>query len=215
MTSPFIRKTVLTAAALVVAGAMSGSNAQARDFFSSFFGGMMNRAPSAPLALPFANEGDPNAPAQQPQQPRVAGSAYCVRSCDGRYFPITGASAQSKAETCKSFCPTSETKVVYGSNIDNAYTDGGKSYADLPNAFRYRTELVAGCSCNGKDAGGLARVNIENDKTVRRGDIVAGPNGLSTTSRASEKRGASLNYSPVSAQSVRSQFKQLPVVAAQ
>jgi Protein of unknown function (DUF2865) len=215
MTSSFTRKSALTVAGFLIAGAMSGTNAQARDFFSSFFGAMGNRssaAPSAPLALPFAEFGDTNT---QLQQPRVASSAYCVRSCDGRYFPITGSGTQSKAETCKSFCPASETKVVYGSNIDNAYTDGGKSYADLPNAFRYRTELVSGCTCNGKDPGGLARVNIENDPTVRRGDIVAGPNGLSTTSRTSEKRGASLNYSPVSAQSVRSQFKQLPVVASQ
>lgn len=212
MTSSFIRKASLAGAAILLAGAMSGQPAQARDFFSSFFGGIMNRMPSAPLVLPFANDGDPNA---QPQQPRVAGAAYCVRTCDGRYFPITGSGAQSKAETCKSFCPASETKIVYGSNIDNAYTDGGKSYADLPNAFRYRTELVVGCTCNGKDPGGLARVNIENDPTVRRGDIVAGPNGLASANQSREKRGASLDYSPVSSREVRSQFKQMPVVAAQ
>jgi hypothetical protein len=192
--------------------------AQARDFFSSFFGGVFNSRPSAPpapaIALPFGIDGDQNGQ-QQPQRYAGGGSAYCVRTCDGRYFPITGAGAQSKAETCKSFCPASETKVVYGSSIDNAYTDGGKSYADLPNAFRYRTELVSGCTCNGKDSGGLARIDLNNDPTVRNGDLVAGADGLMVASKTSDRRGAALNYSPVSARAVRGHFERLPVVARQ
>ncbi len=59
-----------------------------------------------------------------------------------------------------------------------ASTEGGKSYSDLPNAFRYRKELVAGCTCNGKDPTGLAAIKIDDDKTLRKGDIVAGFNGL-------------------------------------
>ena len=54
----------------------------------------------------------------------------------------------------------------------------GKPYSQLPNAFRYRTEAVAGCTCNGKDQAGLASVPVENDPTLRKGDIVAGANGL-------------------------------------
>ena len=57
---------------------------------------------------------------------------------------------------CNNFCPASETKVVYGSNIDDAVTDNGKPYSELPNAFRYRTEMVDGCTCNGRDQFGLA-----------------------------------------------------------
>ena len=70
-------------------------------------------------------------------------------------------SSQSRAASCNNFCPASETKVVYGSSIDHAATENGKSYSDLPNAFRYRNELVAGCTCNGKDQIGLAPVRIE------------------------------------------------------
>jgi len=33
---------------------------------------------------------------------------------------------------------------------------------------------VAGCTCNGKDQLGLAPVKIEDDPTLRKGDIVAG-----------------------------------------
>jgi len=88
-----------------------------------------------------------------------------VRTCDGRYFPIAVSDKESRAASCNSFCPASETKLVYGSSIDNAATDGGKPYSELPNAFRYRTEMVAGCTCNGKDQIGLAPVKIE---TIRR-----------------------------------------------
>jgi hypothetical protein len=199
---------------------------QARDFFASLFGAFSDNpslAPSTPQpsrAMPFASEGGDffGRPAEQPR-PRVSyggggGQAYCVRTCDGRYFPITAGDGQSKAASCNSFCPASETKVVYGSSIDHAATENGKPYSELPNAFGYRNELVAGCTCNGKDQLGLAQVKIEDDPTLRKGDIVAGANGLVVAARASDRRGASLNFSPASA-SVRAKYQRLPVVAAE
>jgi hypothetical protein len=140
------------------------------------------------------------------------GQAFCVRTCDGRYFPVTASDNASKAASCNSFCPASETKVVYGSNIDTAASDDGKPYSELPNAFRYRNELVAGCTCNGKDQIGLAPVKIENDPTLRKGDIVAGEGGLFVAGRSADKRGASLNFSPAS-EKVRAKYERVPVVA--
>jgi hypothetical protein len=87
-----------------------------------------------------------------------------VRTCDGRYFPVVASDGQTKAEACKSFCPAAETKIYHGGSIDNAASDAGRSYSDLPNAFRYRKELVAGCTCNGKDPAGLHR---SRSKTIR------------------------------------------------
>jgi hypothetical protein len=206
-------------AALGVAVALCASSfaptAQAGDFFSALFGAFGGgRSPS--ISLPFASEGNPFAP-QNDARPRAGYSggaqAYCVRTCDGRYFPIAASDSQSRAASCNSFCPASETKLVYGSNIDNAATESGKPYSELPNAFRYRNEIVAGCTCNGKDQIGLAPVRIENDPTLRKGDIVAGAGGLMVAGRGADKRGASLNLSPVSA-SVRSRYQRVPVVAS-
>src|SRR5579859_3917626 len=122
--------------------------AQAEDFFSRLFGGFGAHRQQAPVTpLPFATEGAPqdDAPRARVYTYGYGGSqAYCVRTCDGRYFPITATGNQTKAAACNSFCPASETKMVYGSNIDNAVTEGGKPYSDLPNAFRYRNELVEG-----------------------------------------------------------------------
>ena len=59
------------------------------------------------------------------------------------------------------------------------------------------TRSLPGCTCNGKDQIGLAPVKIEDDPTLRKGDIVAGEDGLQVVGR-SDRRGASLNFSPAS-----------------
>ena len=181
--------------------------AQAQDFFSALFGGFgRSRAPM--IRLPFGNEGD-----QGYSRPRHGGGqAYCVRTCDGRHFPLPAADNQSRAASCSALCPASETKIVYGSSIDNAATENGKPYSELPNAFRYRNELVAGCTCNGKDPIGLASVKIEDDPTLRQGDLVAGPDGLLVAGRGADKRGAALNFSPAS-ERIKARDQRAPVVA--
>jgi hypothetical protein len=193
-------------------------SARAEDFFSLLFGafgGHRSHAPAIPF--PFVGEGGPFAPPSE--RPRVSYSgggaqAYCVRTCDGRYFPISASDDPSRAASCNNFCPASETKVVYGSNIDNASTESGKPYSELPNAFRYRTEMVAGCTCNGKDQIGLAPVKIENDPTLRKGDLVVSTSGLMVAGRGADKRGASVNFSPAS-ESLRSRYRHVPVVASE
>ena len=83
----------------------------------------------------------------------------------------------------------------------------------MPNAFRYRTEIVAGCTCNGKDQVGLAPIKIENDPTLRKGDLVVGANGLMVAGRGADKRGAALNFSPLS-QQARLRNQHAPVLAS-
>ena len=196
---------------VVSAGLASAPSAHAEDFFSALFGGFRMRPPPE-IRMPFQNDDKPRYDAPR-RSSYGAGTAYCVRGCDGRYFPAQGTDAASKAQSCKSFCPASETSLVYGSNIDDATTENGKSYSDLPNAFRYRNEIVAGCTCNGKDPAGLAQVKVEDDPTLRKGDIVAGAGGLVVASRnANDRRGVAMNFSPLP-DSVRAKFRQVPVVA--
>jgi Protein of unknown function (DUF2865) len=188
--------------------------AQAEDFLSALFGafgGGRARAPSPYISSPFSSDGGSvAAPIERPRY--GGGQAYCVRTCDGRYFPVIASDNASRAASCNSFCPASETRVVYGSTIDNATTETGKPYSELANAFRYRIELVAGCTCNGKDQIGLAQVKIENDPTLRKGDIVVGENGRVVAGRSADRRGASLNFSPAS-ERVRAKYGRVPVVA--
>ena len=204
---------------VIVAASMYASHAQARDFFSSFFSSLStperpSRVVPAEQAMPFAAEfGNlfDDAPAPVPRVAAPAG-AYCVRTCDGRYFPLTGGgNNQNRASTCNSLCPASETKVFYGSAIDNATADGGKPYSSLTNAFKYRNEMVAGCTCNGKNAFGLAPVKIEDDPTVRKGDLVSNANGRLIAATNSSRQGVAANFSPAS----RSLYKRAPELAEQ
>ena len=55
-------------------------------------------------------------------------------------------------------------------------------------------------------------MTIEKDPTLRKGDIVAGENGLVVAGRGADKRGASLNFSPAS-ERVRAKYERVPVVA--
>ena len=207
------KRLALGAAAMLCALAPAPA-AQAQDFFSALFGGFgRSRAPQ--IHMPFSSEGGMFSPQRERREARPrsygGGQAYCVRSCDGRYFPVTGTDNQSRAASCNSFCPASDTQLVYGSSIDNAATEKGKPYSELPNAFRYRNEMVAGCTCNGKDQIGLAQVKIDDDPTLRKGDIVAGEDGLMVAGRP-DKRGAALNFSPASDR-VQARYQRVPVVA--
>jgi len=146
----------------------------------------------------------------------------CARSCDGAYFPISFATVPSRfpddERTCKNLCPAAEaTLYAYrnpGEDMNQAVSISGQPYSAMPNAFRYRNELVAGCTCNGKDQIGLAPVKIDQDPTLRKGDIVAGADGLMVAGRGADKRGASLNFSPASHQ-IRSRYQRAPVVASE
>lgn len=196
---------------LVFAAGLSAP-AEAGDFFSMLFGGFDARPSSPPPTMaPFANEGAPPREAPRPRVSYGGGQAWCVRTCDGRAFPVTGADAQSRASSCNSLCPASRTELVYGSDIDHAATPAGKPYTGFPNAFKYRNEIVAGCTCNGKDQAGLAPVSIDKDPTLRKGDIVAGADGLMVAHPGQGKH-AELSFTPVP-ESVRARFRLPPIVA--
>jgi hypothetical protein len=198
---------------LALGGCAAVVPAQAQDFFSSLFGvfappPMVRRAP-VPDGLPA--DGFPPAP------PRSATNAtpvaYCVRTCDGFNFPVAAAEGNTRSDLCSKFCPAADTKVFYGGSIDDAETQSGRAYADLPNAFRYRKEAVAGCTCNGKDAFGLAKIDLADDRTLRKGDIVVGQDGLKVvTGRDSDGRVA--KFSPASP-ALRARLGRVPVVASE
>ena len=194
----------LFSAALALAVAMPAAPAGAEGFFDSLFGGGFRRSapPSLPSnALPYA---DSNGSSGRDNRRSYGsddtsgssghGTAYCVRTCDGRYFPLQRHVAASAAELCKSFCPASQTAVFYGSKIDYAVSPGGTRYAELGTAFVYRDKVVESCSCNGKDGLGLARVDIREDTSLRAGDIVATNEGLTAVRSG---RAKSAEFTPI------------------
>ena len=190
---------VLTGIALV-ALVLPATSASAQNLFDSLFG----RRPSAPssassFADPFSSWNPfGSRPAEQPRADMGGGVAFCVRTCDGRFFPIQRLGGVTPAQACSSFCPASQTKIYNGSTIDTAVGTDGKPYRDLATAFVYREKIVPGCTCNGKDAFGLVNTPVAEDATLRPGDIVATKDGLMAYNGSSGGgRKQAANFTPI------------------
>ena len=167
----------LAAALIAIVSALEPRQASAEGLFDLFFGGFQKQRQTT--TSPQTNFFDPlqqNQPATS-RQVASGGPSFCVRSCDGKYFPLTRGNA-SPVQMCQAFCPASATKVFYGSNIDSATAATGERYADSDNAFAYRKALRADCTCNGRDAAGLAPVELTMDASLRAGDVIATTDGL-------------------------------------
>lgn len=140
-----------------------------RGLFETLFGG----SGPGPSAAP-----DVSSPEDQPQ----LGGGYrtiCVRTCDGYYFPISFSTSPAKfaddERLCHQMCPASEVILFThrnpGEDVSQAVSLAGRGYRELPNAFRYRSEFNAACSCK-RPGQSWAEAMGDKDATIERGDIV-------------------------------------------
>ena len=196
------RAAVLIAALAGTVSLTATDAAHAQGFFDFLFGGSQQQQPPppnpelppppgigrvapAPLGPEHVNEG-------------VAFTghtvAFCVRLCDGQHFPLEQMAGVTPVETCRAICPSSQTKVFFGAEIGSATARDGSHYPDLNTAFLYRKQLVANCTCNGKDAFGLVPLDVKSDPTLRPGDVVSTKEGLETYNGKNGRSGA---FTPV------------------
>ncbi|NEW86936.1 DUF2865 domain-containing protein [Rhodopseudomonas sp. WA056] len=186
LTSSRLRRRVLAlGAALALPLLAAPEIASAQNLLEFLFGGAGPQRPQhgAPaqanfFADPFGLNQQNQPPQPQRQASAGGGPAFCVRSCDGKYFPLQLRAGASPAQMCQAFCPAGNAKVYYGSQIDGARSASGERYADSPNAFAYRKALKPDCTCNGRDPAGLAQIDLSQDVSLRAGDIVATADGL-------------------------------------
>ena len=104
----------------------------------------------------------------------------CVRTCDGAFFPISSnaspADFQRDAQACQRRCPGTETALYYHA-LETQETDQmvsaatGEPYAELPNAFAYKTRDVAsaGLSTGGQCGCSPAATTATNQSTPDNG----------------------------------------------
>ena len=195
------RRAMLVGATLAGSLALAPSQASAEGLFDFLFGGLQKQQArqAPPQASFFADPFGLNQQQAPAPQLRVAGSgpAFCVRSCDGKYFPLTMRGNSSPVQVCQAFCPASVTRVFYGSTIDGAASSNGERYADSENAFAYRKALRADCTCNGRDPSGLAPVDLTLDTSLRAGDVVATTEGLVAYTGGRLGAGQTADFTPV------------------
>lgn len=130
-------------------------------FLDWLFGGQGDRWRVAPLPRPHPHDQEVLRSSDD-----TSYRTLCVRLCDGFYFPISFATPRSKfaedAKRCERQCPIQARLYVYrnpGEDIEEMVGLDGTPYAKLPNAFRFRSRYVSGCSCHGNswDAEAVAR----------------------------------------------------------
>ena len=139
---------------------------QQKGFFETLFGGLNPGGAVPPGAL------DP--------QLDNGYRTLCVRTCDGYYFPISFSTSPTRfaedEQTCQKLCPATEA-ILYshrnpGEDVAQAVASNGRVYKDLPNAFRYRREFTASCSCKQPGQTWAEALGQTRDSTIERGDVV-------------------------------------------
>jgi hypothetical protein len=191
---------LVAAITLVSAVAVAPRMASAEGIFDFFFGGFQKQQQrQGPSQANFF--ADPFGLNQQPAPPQRAvasgsGPAFCVRSCDGKYFPLARGNA-TPVQMCQALCPASATKVFFGSSIDGAYASNGERYANSENAFAYRKALRAGCTCNGRGPAGLAPVDLTLDASLHPGDVITTTDGLVAYSGVRVGASQTAEFTPV------------------
>jgi hypothetical protein len=146
------------------------------NFFETIFGGLVN---------PGGDGGPPG-----------TYRTVCVRTCDGYFFPVSYSTVPDHfaddQRSCQRMCPASEA-VLYsyrnpGEDITQAVSISGRTYTELPNAFRYRREFTPGCSCRRPGQSWAdALKNSDDSSTLEQGDIVVTDQSSKTLSQAPQK----------------------------
>jgi hypothetical protein len=163
--------------------------AGAQGLLDRLFGGLQPQ-PSyeTPPPLPPPSGAAPPPVTARPSGPSRT-TVYCVRLCDGRFFPIQPTSGATPAQLCAAFCPLSPTKIFSGNDIKTAVAADGSRYTNLAHAYLHRERFVANCSCDGKDSVGLAPIDLNADTALRAGDLVATPDGLAVFKGWTQRQG--------------------------
>lgn len=111
---------------------------------------------------------------------------FCVRTCDGYYFPMSPASSHGDMardeQNCQAACPGAETKLYFhqdGQEDAEAMISriDGNPYAKLKTAFAYReasTLKAPQCSCAAQP-GSLKLVSTDSGKTTQKGAAIPLP----------------------------------------
>lgn len=148
-------------------------------------------AEPTPIAAPAPVRAEPARTVRRVEEaPRAAGVtrdppgrfSFCVRSCDGYFFPIGDLSSARDLilhrEACASSCPGAETALYVADRsrdiADAVALAGGTPYTDLATAYSHRTAQVSACTCTPRDAS--TRIAAL-DRTLRPGDVVVTTEG--------------------------------------
>jgi hypothetical protein len=180
-----LRPSVLAASALLALAALCAPSAGRAEGLLDFLFGP-DPAPQAPPAAP-------SAPARRAKAQKATGSlrfakpreggeswsgGFCVRTCDGYYFPLIKMSRATRQQSCDFACPSAPMEIYDGSTIEQARNSRGQRYSALPVAFAFRERATQKCMCNDPETSqGYFEKLARTDPTLKSGDIVVEDTG--------------------------------------
>lgn len=108
----------------------------------------------------------------------------CVRLCDGFHFPIGRVAANESLagheSMCRAMCPGAPVRLFTipagQDGIENAVSDDGRSYRQLPMAYAHERGQDSACSCELAEA--APQITLLTDPTLRKGDAVVTEAGV-------------------------------------
>jgi hypothetical protein len=108
----------------------------------------------------------------------MSGGSFCVRTCDGYFFPLIRSSRATRQQSCEYLCPSTPVELYQGSSIEQARNARGERYSALPTAFRFRDKATEKCACIDPTSSSAYFQNLSrNDPTLRSGDVVIEDSG--------------------------------------
>ncbi|MCC3243965.1 DUF2865 domain-containing protein [Methylocystis sp. WRRC1] len=183
------------AAGLAVAFLLAPAEGQAEGLFDFLFG--PDPTPARPSAPPPRAPRD-SAPSRRasahkgavgelrfakpgeggPGQGEPSTGGYCVRICDGYYFPLIKSTRATRQQSCEFACPSAPMEIYDGGSIETARNYKGERYTALKTAFAFRDKASVNCSCNDpKSSAAFFERTALTDPTLHSGDIVVEANG--------------------------------------
>jgi hypothetical protein len=98
---------------------------------------------------------------------------YCVRTCDGYFFPLIKSSRATRQQSCNFACPSSTVEIYDGANIETSRNARGETYKALMDSLAGRADSSARCSCNDPStSAAYSRDAARTDPTLQNGDFV-------------------------------------------
>jgi hypothetical protein len=163
-----------------------------RSHSSSIFSFFSNEEQNSPDEPPSSS---PFAPSPPPGYGGGSSSfrTWCVRECDGFYFPISNYASESHFHDdeakCHSLCASPAELFYHRSDqdVDQMVSLNGRPYASMPYAFKNRKVYIKGCSCNAREYSPeqIAK-SVEALKMSKRADASAGKSDAAFARRISE-----------------------------
>ncbi len=120
--------------------------------------------------------GGPRSGAGFASDPGVGG--FCVRTCDGYFFPLIKSMRATRQQSCELACPSASMDIYDGSSIETARNHKGQRYSALPRAFAYRGGASGDCVCNDpRSSQAYFERAGKDDPTLQNGDIFVDADG--------------------------------------